>query len=333
MKTTTFIVLCFSISTVLGACVSIDKKLEREFERISRGPSGSPYKTVTNFSYALSCMDKLMLESKTPKISVMVENLDDKTEEVKTGTRDMLISAISEMTTHSKAIKLIAYGKDTANLISFLKSANQDSVYKNVPVYDIQGSITQFDKSLMRADTSLGLFWRGVGGSGKAYGASLDVIALDLNVLSAADMSIVPGVTSSNSVAVFQRGDSLNTDASINKLGVYFDINVGGSEGKAQALRNLVELAAIELVGKLTKTPYGQCLGLPDGAPTEATLTHATPPTPTPTLLRFLNPSQPAPKKERVADAPVSLMRLVDGDLVRLKRPVSTQVLPAPKAD
>jgi hypothetical protein len=33
------------------------------------------------------------------------------------------------------------------------------------------------------------------------------------------------------------------------------------SEGQAQALRGLVELAVIELVGKLTQTPYWSCIG------------------------------------------------------------------------
>jgi hypothetical protein len=255
----------FMLATLTG-CASLDSKLEREFEQIRRGPAGAPYKSVTNFSDALSCMDGLMQAKGVNEIPIMVEDLEDKTDSVKTGTRDMLISAISRMTTRSKAIKLIAYGKDSGNLVSFMKAANYTGGYKQMPLYDIQGSISQFDKGVASADSSLGLFKKRDGGAGAAHSASLNVIALDLNVLRAADMSVIPGVTSSNSVAIFQRGDSLNMDASINKLGVYFDLNLSSSEGQAQAVRNLVDLAAVELVGKLVGVPYASCLGAKDDA-------------------------------------------------------------------
>mgnify|MGYP003377281780 CR=1 FL=1 len=39
------------------------------------------------------------------------------------------------------------------------------------------------------------------------------------------------------------------------------------SEGTSQAARNMVELAAIEVVGKLTRLPYWQCLGMRDDEP------------------------------------------------------------------
>jgi len=251
-------------AAILCGCASIDSrlddKLESEFAEIKQGPNGAPYKNVTNFSDSLGCMDRLMLSRNIRDIPVMVEDIDDKTEAVKTGVRDMLVSAISEMTYRSHGIKLILYGKDSGNLISFLKAANNNKVYEAMPLYDIQGSISQFDKGVTSVDASIGLFARRDGGLGAARGSSLSVVALDLNVVSTNDMSIVPGVSSKNSVAIFQRGDSLDADASINKFGVYFDINLSRNEGQAQAVRSLVELAAVEIVGKLTGVPYEQCL-------------------------------------------------------------------------
>jgi curli biogenesis system outer membrane secretion channel CsgG len=104
------------------------------------------------------------------------------------------------------------------------------------------------------------LFARGDGGLGAARGTSLNVVALDLNVLRTADMSVVSGVSSKNSIAIFERGNSLNADASMNKFGIYFDVNLNRNEGQAQAMRNLVELAAIETIGKLVNVPYERCL-------------------------------------------------------------------------
>lgn len=256
-----FIIVCVSI---VSGCASVDSrledKLESEFAEIKQGPNGAPYKNVTSFSDSLSCMDRLMLARNIRDIPVMVEDIDDKTEAVKTGVRDMLVSAISEMTYRSHGIKLILYGKDSGNLISFLKAANNNKVYESLPLYDIQGSISQFDKGVTSVDASIGLFARRDGGLGASRGSSLSVVALDLNIVSTKDMSVVPGVSSKNSVAIFQRGDSLDADASINKFGVYFDINLNRNEGQAQAVRSLVELAAVEIVGKLTQVPYEQCL-------------------------------------------------------------------------
>lgn len=261
MKTTLRTVIALITISILSGCVSLERKLHREFEKVKRGPANATHKSITNFSPALACMDRMMLDYQIKDIPMLVENIEDKTEAVKAGTRDMIISAISEMTKHSKGIKLITYGKDSANLISFMKSAKHTSPYKTMPLYDIQGSISQYDKSMVSRDNSLGLFYRGEGGLGYARSASLSQIALDLNIVRTSDMSIVSGVTSHNVMTIFESGRSWDTDASINKLGIYFDMNFNRSEGKTQAVRSLVELGAIELVGKLTKVPYWRCLG------------------------------------------------------------------------
>ena len=328
--------LVFVILFITSGCASLDAKLEREFDKMRRGPHGAAYKNITNFSDSLVCMDKLMLQKDMQPISILIEDLDDKTEEVKTGTRDMFISAVSRMTMQSKKIKVITYGKDTANLISFMKAANTNQAYSKMPIYDIQGSITQFDKGLVSADTSLGLFRRGNGGGGLARGASLDVIALDLSVLYAHDMSIVPGVSSSNSVAIFQRGDSLNTDASISKMGIYFDLNMGTSEGKAQALRNLVELAAVELMGKLTGVSYHTCLSSPKSIPEPSTkpsvaITQTDGVLPQQTeqpvlALASMNGAASLAESLNIVAKPQSENVLIDDGVVRLKRIISTEV-------
>ena len=248
----------------LAACSSTETRVKKEFEDIRRGPANAPYKSITNFSHALQCMDKLMLDKKINKVPILIEAIDDKTKTVNAGTRDMLISAISEMTIRSHGIKVIAYGKGATNLISFMKLAKQKGLYKNTPLFDIHGSITQHDESVVSSGRSLGLSVFSEGDLGIAGSTSVNVIALDLNVLNTRDLSVVPGVSSHNSIAIFKRGKSFDADARINKFGVYFDISLRKSEGKTQALRNLVELGAIETIGKLVKVPYWRCLGAKD---------------------------------------------------------------------
>ncbi|MCK5727553.1 MAG: hypothetical protein KAH22_12105 [Thiotrichaceae bacterium] len=259
----TTVLFSLASTLTLSACVNLEDKIHTNHKEMRTEYKPSIYKNITNFSKSLSCMDQLLTNPKIKRTSILIESLNDKTHQVKAGTRDMLISAISDMTKKSKKIKIITYGKDSANLISFLKTARKGNVYKNIPQYDIRGSISQYDKNIVQADHSLGLFLRSKlnGGLGKSKAASLDVMTLDLSAVDTHDMSVVPGVTSKNTIAILSKGNSLDADARIKKLGIYFDMTLSRSEGKSQALRNLIELASIEIIGKLTRVPYWECLG------------------------------------------------------------------------
>ena len=72
---------------------------------------------------------------------------------------------------------------------------------------------------------------------------------------------MLPGVTSRNSVVILKQGKGIDGDAAYHKFGINFSSALSKAEGNSQALRRLVELAVIELIGKLTKTPYWTCLG------------------------------------------------------------------------
>lgn len=98
---------------------------------------------------------------------------------------------------------------------------------------------------------------------GVAKDAASSVLGLDLTILSTSDLSVVHGVTSRNTVVIFKEGSGYDGDARIKKFGINFSMNLSKSEGQSQALRGLVELASIELFGKLTKTPYWSCLWSP----------------------------------------------------------------------
>lgn len=233
--------------------------------RVKQGPQEKPFRSITNFSSALRCMDDLMISNGVRDVSVLVEDLVDQTKKVNAGTKDMLISAVSDMTKRSRAIKLIAYGQDSGNLIGFLQAAERKNAYAIVPQYDIKGSISQFDDNIAKKSMEFGLahgenFNLGYGRSGAAT-----ILGIDLTILNTSDLSIVHGVTSRNAVLIYKSGKGLDSDAQYKKFGITFGTTLSEAEGNAQALRNLVELASIELFGKLIKVPYWQCLGVAHG--------------------------------------------------------------------
>src|SRR3569623_1457822 len=178
--------------------------------RLKQGPQEKPFRSITSFSSALRCMDDLMISNGVRDVSVLVEDLIDQTKKVNAGTKDMLISAVSDMTKRSRAIRLIAYGQDSGNLIGFLAAAERKNAYAIVPQYDIKGSISQFDDNIAKKSVELGLahgenFNLGYGRSGAAT-----ILGIDLTILNTGDLSVVWGVTSRNAVLIYKSGKGLD---------------------------------------------------------------------------------------------------------------------------
>ena len=231
---------------------------------IRKGPEDRPQRSITGFSHALRCMDTLLLDYGVRDITMLTEEISDETKKLNAGTRDMLISSVSDMSRRSRAVRLVAFGKDTANVISYLASAQSAAAYQAIPLYDIKGSVSQFDENLVKNQKDLGIGFAPFINIGAAKDAGSSMLALDLSVLTTSDMAVLAGVTSRNSVMILKQGSGIDGDAAYHKFGINYSMNLAKAEGQTQALRGLVELAAVELIGKLTKTPYWSCLGVTD---------------------------------------------------------------------
>jgi len=250
-------------ATLAAGCALPDLKptVQREVAAVRKGPEALPMRTITNFSTALRCMDGLLLTYGIRELPVIVEDLADQTKKVNAGTKDMLISAVSQMTRRSKGIRLITYGKDSGNYISLIESVQGRNAFKQVPPYGLRGSVSQLDDNLARFNADAGIALDPHFSAGVAKNAAASVLALDLNVVSGRDLGVVSGVTSHNAVVIYREGTGADADASIRKFGINFSMTLARSEGQSQALRNLVELAAVEIFGKLGMLPYWRCLG------------------------------------------------------------------------
>ena len=119
-----------------------------EQTKAARAPAQAPFRSITGFTPALRCMDNLFVEYGVRDVGMLVEDIYDQTKKVNAGTRDMLITALSDMTRRSRALRVIAFGRDATNAISFLASAQRQEAYEVVPQYGIKGSISQFDENV-----------------------------------------------------------------------------------------------------------------------------------------------------------------------------------------
>ena len=234
-------------------------------QAVAVGPSsGPPRGNLTSFAPALRCMDTLLRNYGAKDVSVILEDIPDQTKKVSVGGKEMFVSATSQMTRASRAIRLIPY--DGSRMVFKDLFKDRDEIM-NKARFAVQGSISQFDDAMLRKQTDGGICL-GPLCIGGAESDSFTGLSLDLSMLNIRDdLTLIPGVISKNFVLIRKRGKGFDGDLSFKKFGINYNFVLNTSDGQGQALRTLVELSAIELYGRLLKIPYWQCLGVTDDDP------------------------------------------------------------------
>lgn len=235
--------------------------------RAQVNPLDTPQRTVTGFTPALRCMDEWMFQAGTRDVTLMMEEMRDATQKVPISARDMMTSAISEMSRRSRAVRLSVFGSDQGNLVQLLQQAQKTQAFQVLPEYNIRGTVSQFDENVQRRGASLGLLAERLG-LRLGQESRFSVLAFDAAVVHTESLTLVPGVSSKNTTVLTQRSTSAGDgQGRVLGVGAVFSFEAARAEGQAQAARNMIELAAVELVGKLVRAPYWQCLGLSDDHP------------------------------------------------------------------
>jgi hypothetical protein len=254
---------CAAAASLLMGCASAPAVRE------AVNPQDRAQRSITNFTPALRCMDNLMFNAGVRDLTMVMDDMRDATQKVPVGARDMMTSAVSEMTRRSRAVRLslIGGGGDGGNLLQSLQQAKEANVFSVLPEYTLRGSISQIDEDVQRTTSTLGLTGRLLG-LRLGNDARFSVMGLDAAMLRTESMTLVPGVVSKNTT-VLRRQETGASDgsATLRSGSAVFSFATTRSEGTSQAARNMVELAAIEVVGKLTRLPYWQCLGMRDDEP------------------------------------------------------------------
>jgi curli biogenesis system outer membrane secretion channel CsgG len=252
---------CFGLALALAAC-----QPNPETAHVAAQPRTAPVRTITSFNDALRCMDELFLAQGKRDIYITSAGIPDATGMVAAGTKEMLITAISKMSATSGAFRFVDYDPTQLDVqvLSELVGLRDNFV---APNYYIRGAITQLDSNVLSSAASAGVsmpyFDLAV-----SRDQVVSVMSLDLNMGKLVTRQIIPGMSASNSIAVVRSGKGGDVGGVIGKAGLSISVSLDRSEGFHQAVRNLVELSTIEVVGKLTRVPYWQCLQIDQTNPT-----------------------------------------------------------------
>ena len=243
---------------LVGALLALTGCASPQDAPVIARPKSTPVRNLTSFSAALQCMDNLLAQFGVQGIIITSAGLPDATGEVRTGTKDMLISAISAMSVRSGAFKFVDFDQQQVDVHSLQGLVGFTEDFR-VPNYYIRGAITQLDEGVI-ADSG----GASVAGSAFSLGFSQDqivsVVSIDMNIGDLVTRQIQPGMSSHNSLSVTRNSKAGDAGGRIDTYGLFFNISLNRAEGMHAAVRSLVELSTIEVLGKLAEVPYWRCL-------------------------------------------------------------------------
>ncbi|NYZ16309.1 DUF4384 domain-containing protein [Azospirillum sp. RWY-5-1] len=225
-------------------------------------PTTPIVRTITSLSQAKSCMDQLLLDGGRKMIPITSELIQDPSQTVKVSTDDMIINAISDMTARSNGFEYRHIEGATSRVARLRQTYGLQPTARRPNVY-IRGSISQIDNSVATdgASGAVTLPWVSLSAG---RNQSLENITIDLQLANLADETIVPGMTTSNTITVISSGESQSSRGLIHNgsMGAALSISLSSTqrEGRSQAVRTLLEYSLIELLGKYTHVPYHRCL-------------------------------------------------------------------------
>ncbi len=145
------------------------------------------------------------------------------------------------------------------------------NISRTLPDIVITGGITEYDKDMIEKERELkadaqvqkgdwGSKYNYDGGASYKAGTSVSRIALDLGLLNYVNQTAVAGVQTSNAITVRKSKLGWGVGAYFQGCGLSFDYSLQKKQGVYYALRLLVELSVIEILGQYNEIPYWRCI-------------------------------------------------------------------------
>ena len=263
--------LCIVMIAVLflaGCATPMDSRKDAEFQSYGytmNRPVIRPTRSLSSFSESLMCMDRMLRESQLPTVLITSKSIPDFSSRVPAAAKDMIITALSQMSRLSHAFRYVDYEVDIArqdtvqNLTTILLNNNQMQLQR--PALYVSGAIAYVDQNVINNRFDVGTSASRLD-TGYSQSKNATVIALELHLGDFRTRTLIPGLDSANEVIIGGAGQGLDLAGRIGNYGVKFNVGRDYSIGAGGALRTLIDLGMIEMVGKWARVPYWQCLTL-----------------------------------------------------------------------
>ncbi len=273
MRTLHLLFAVCAVVIVSGCATPLNARKDAEFQ--SHGyaadrPTVRPVRSISSFSESLACMDRLFRVAEVPTTLITSKQIPDASNKVAVATKEMIITALSQMSRLSNAFRYVDYEVDISrqdtvqNLTTILLNNNQIQLQR--PALYVSGAIAFVDQNVISNQMDLGTSANRLD-TGFSQNRNATVIGLDLHLGDFRTRTLIPGLDSANEIIIGTGSQGLDAAARIGKYGVTFNMGRDYTQGSGTAVRSLAELAMIELVGKWARVPYWQCLTLEQNHP------------------------------------------------------------------
>jgi hypothetical protein len=131
-----------------GCAAPLDARRDSEFQshaNTADRPSVRPVRSISSFSDSLMCMDRLFRDAELPTTLITSKQIPDFSNRVPVATKDMVITALSQMSRLSNAFRFVDYEVDISrqdtvqNLTTILLNNNQMQLQR--PALYVSGSV------------------------------------------------------------------------------------------------------------------------------------------------------------------------------------------------
>ncbi len=211
------------------------------------------------------CMDRMLRAVELPTTLIASKNIPDYSTKVPVAAKDMVVTALSQMSRLSNAFRYVDYEvnivqQDTVqNLTTILLNNNQLQLQR--PALYVSGAISFVDQNVLNNRFDAGVTASRLE-SGYSQNRNATIIGMEFHLGDFRTRTLIPGLDSANEVVIGNGGQGLDLAGRIGTYGVQFNVGRDYTQGSGAAIRTLVDLAMIELVGKWAHVPYWQCLTL-----------------------------------------------------------------------
>ena len=203
---------------------------------------------MNKYTDALENLNELMEVYKESGISLAVMPVENKTSAIGKLPNDVTIMVKSAINEIGSKVRVFQYSDQVLNDVKKL--------------YIVEGAITEFDTTnKTKKGFNAGVHGGGGRGEYDTDGSSdaddsVSHMTIDFNLIEASTGAYVPKVHTSNTIKIIKK--SASNDFGFSILGSGFGLSASGSksQGIHSAIRLLVDLSMVELIGKFREYPY-----------------------------------------------------------------------------
>ena len=163
LRWSTFVAI-FTSLWLSGCATPMDPRKDQPFQErasITDRPVTRPTRSISSFSDSLVCMDHMLRDAQQPTTLITSKQIPDYSGRVAVASKDMVITALSQMSRLSNAFRFVDYEVDIArqdtvqNLTTILLNNNQIQLQR--PALYISGAVAFADQNVInnRFDTGL----------------------------------------------------------------------------------------------------------------------------------------------------------------------------------